>query len=170
MSVSLLRPMGIPAVTNVTIQNGALVKTSLDAFFSCVPMDVLLTMCRQPPQDSAHFLIFRELITGSVIASSPRENPPACRGLLVLMGLHLAPFLYSVAATWLRTTSSLAPRVRQLRAQIRGPHSTLGNALRNNVVRPSSVFLDEFDVYIGNLFPGTPAGAINVTGGVHATE
>jgi hypothetical protein len=52
--------------------------------------------------------------------------------------------------------------------------SSAGNAVRNNVVRsPSpdpSVSLDEFDVYIGNLFPGKPAGATNVTGGVHATE
>jgi hypothetical protein len=59
-----------------------------------------------------------------------------------------------------------------------------GNALRNNVVRsdfpfpfpssaappPPCVSLDQFDVYIGNLFPGKPAGATNVTGGVHATE
>ena len=54
--------------------------------------------------------------------------------------------------------------------------STAGNALRNNVIRSPSladaapVSLDEYDVYIGNLFPGKPAGATNVTGGVHATQ
>jgi hypothetical protein len=52
-----------------------------------------------------------------------------------------------------------------------------GNVLRNNIIRAAAssvqglaVLLDQFDVYIGLFFPGRPAGSINVTGGIHATE
>jgi hypothetical protein len=58
-------------------------------------------------------------------------------------------------------------------ANVGGLGSTLGNAIRNNVVRTPyavPIQLDQFDTYSGNMFPGQPAGNANVSGGVLATD
>ena len=123
-------------------------------------MDALLTMCRQPLQDSAHFLMIREPVTASVIAFSPRETPPPCRGLLAPHGpLEYTVFLLGCGDLFENNiaTSITGPAIYS--GNTGGVGTTLGNVLRNNVVRSplapiSSVLIGQFDVYTGNLFPG----------------
>jgi hypothetical protein len=62
-----------------------------------------------------------------------------------------------------------------------GESSFAGNTLVHNVIHAGSiaspigpvgpgVVLDQYDVYSALFFPGQPAGHVNVSGGVHATE
>ena len=167
-----------PAVTNVTIQNGALVNNVAGCLFllrtnGCVIDHVSATSAAQCTLFDISGANNR--ISNCVFISG---NPRAGQGPI---GPHgPAPcnvFLLGCSDLFENNivTSLQAPAIGSENTGAAG--SDLGNALRNNVVRSPSFFspdpsvaLDQFDVYIGNIFPGKPAGATNVTGGVHATE
>ena len=164
-------------VTNVTIQNGALVNNVAGCIFlwyanGCVIDHVSATAAGQCTLFDVSGADNR--ISNCTFASG---KPASLQGPF---GSH-GPALNTVAllgcSDLIENNIITSAEVGAVASGNTGSAaSTAGNALRNNVVRSPSlagaapVSLDEYDVYIGNLFPGKPAGATNVTGGVHATQ
>ena len=167
-----------PAPMNVTIKNGALVNNVAGCIFmaraiGCVIDHVSATAAGQCAlfDESGINNQISDCIFSSGQPTSP-QGPFGCRGpggstieLLGCSDLIENNIITSAEVSAISTGSTGCAA------------SPAGNALRNNVIRSAHsvygvapVSLDQYDVYIGNLFPGKPAGATNVTGGVHATE
>ena len=166
-------------VTNVTIQNGALVNNLAGCIFlvsanGCAIDHVAATsagQCTLFDISGANNLISNCIFVSGNPASLQGPVGPHGPGLstVALLGCgdviehnivtSTDPFWGSIGSG----TTGAAP-------------SMVGNAVRNNVIHSHpalsgpSVNLDQYDVYIGNLFPGRPQGATNVNGGIHATE
>jgi hypothetical protein len=169
-----------PAPTNVTIKNGALINNVAGCIF--VSRAVNLVIDHVSATAAGQCAIFDQAginnqIKNCTISSgqptSP-QGPIGCRGpgfgaieLLGCSDLIENNVITSAEVSAIATGSTGCAA------------SPAGNVLRNNIIYADSadtentlpaLYLNYTDVYIGNLFPGRPAGATNVTGGVHATE
>jgi hypothetical protein len=165
-------------VTNVTIENGALVNNVAGCIFlqyanGCVIDHVSATaagQCTLFDVSGANNRISNCIFASGKPASLQGPFGPRGPALNTVNLLGCSDLIENNIITSAEVGAAIASGITGSAA------STAGNALRNNVVRSLSlagttpVSLDEYDVYIGNLFPGRPAGATNVTGGVHATE
>ena len=165
-------------MTNVTIENGALVNNVAGCIFlqyanGCVIDHVSATaagQCTLFDVSGANNRISNCIFASGKPASLQGPFGPRGPALNTVNLLGCSDLIENNIITSAEVGAAIASGITGSAA------STAGNALRNNVVRSLSlagttpVSLDEYDVYIGNLFPGRPAGATNVTGGVHATE
>jgi hypothetical protein len=170
--------VGGPPVTNVTIQNGALVNNVAGCIFlnftnGCVIDHVSATaagQCTLFDEGGAN-----NRISNCIFASGKPASP---QGPFGKNGPAPCTVFLEGCSDLVENNIITSAESGAVESANTGGVGLATNALRNNVVRtplfgaPSpSVVLDGFnDVYIGNLFPGKPAGANNVTGGVRATE
>ena len=165
-------------VTNVTIQNGALVNNVAGCIFlnftnGCVIDHVSATAAGQCTLFD--FSGVNNRISNCIFASG---KPASLQGPFGPHGPAFSTVSLEGCSDLIENNIITSAEAAAIESGTTGAAGQVAeSALRNNVVRspivatPSpSVSLDEFDVYIGNLFPGKPAGANNVTGGVHATE
>jgi hypothetical protein len=175
-------PSSEQPVTNVTLQNGALVNNvaaciSLVHTNGCIIDHVSATSAGQCTLFD--LLGANNRISNCILLSG---EPAEQQGPLGAHGPGPCTVYFEACSDFLYSNIITSPIALAISSKVSGAaFSAAGNALRNNVVRSAFSFfssaapapcvdLDQFDVYIGNLFPGKPAGATNVTGGVHATE
>jgi hypothetical protein len=158
--------------SNVTVQNGVLVNTvggciSL-AGRNCVIDHIIATsasVCTFCDQGGTNNRINHCVFASGTLSQGPATahgDAPVTVFLVGCSDLFEDNIVTSYRQAW-AIESVLSPL----------DGVVLGNALRNNMIRDPyspAIQLDQFDTYSGNMFPGQPAGNVNVSGGVPATD